>query len=359
MSRRFGIDIDTQVGANKGISLGYATDPSIREEAASGAFVSSFLIYLLESGTVDAAYISKTNIEGEEISAIPYVARTKEEVLDSRTSIYMDFPYFSALDELKDPEIQKVVFVGLPCHFKTLSEIAVKKHWLKEKIFMRIALFCTYSSTRNLISNVLKKEGVNSPEIEKLQFRTGHWRGALTVTKKNGEVIRLPYIPHFGLYMHLFLFTCPRCLSCVDHCGLDADIACGDAWLKELKDHEIKHSIVILRNEKSEGIFNAFCSEGRFHAERASPETVFRAQKRGLIRKVYCVPAFKKLSPLFGFNVKYQGGTLPRWNHYVLAFLLLLNLKIGRSRKITGLIFRLPRCVLYPYVALIKALNSF
>jgi len=343
----------------KQVFLGYSTDETVRGGAASGGFVSAFLIHLLESGQIDAAYVSRTVVEDGKLRGVAKLAETKEDILAARTSIYMDFPFFNNLEAIKDPKYRKVAVVGLPCHLKQLSERAEREPWLKDKLLVTIALFCTCSSTRALIDHVLEREGVDMAQVDQLQFKSGHWRGNLTLRMKDASVVRLPYLKHFGLYMHLFLFACPRCLSCSDHFGRHADIDCGDAFLPELKKHPVKHSIAILRTPGAVPLFQGLLDSGGFTATPLPPERVVKSQKRGVIRKLYGPAAFKRLAPLFGFKVADGGGARPRWNHYLLASLLLLNMRAGRNKTLAKLAFRLPRAVLFPYVLLIKLLNNF
>lgn len=51
------------LGKIKDIFIGYASDPSIREGAASGGIVSALLIYLLNNNVTDGALVSRTVIK--------------------------------------------------------------------------------------------------------------------------------------------------------------------------------------------------------------------------------------------------------------------------------------------------------
>ena len=348
---------ESYLGKTKSCYIGYANDESVRKYAASGGFVSSFLIYLLDKRLIDGAYVSKTYIENGTIKAYSYIAKTKQEILDSRTSIYMDFPYLKNLMELKNQDI-KIAVVGLPCHIRTIEKMEKRFDWLKERIVFKIGMFCSHSSSPELIHQVVNKEGINLDDVDKFYFRRGHWRGFLTFDMKNGEKIQIPYL-NFGLYMNLYFYERMRCLSCNDHTGSYSDISCGDAWLKRLKKHPIKHSMIIIRNQRAQQLFDEFCEEGIFHAEKIAPELIIKTQKRGLIRKKHYIYAYKKLAPIFNLKVSYNGGNYSMWNHYIGAFLLMLNIKISKNEKLMDLIFKIPKPFLYFYVALVKFFMNF
>lgn len=350
-------DKEFYLGRTAACYLGYSTDESIREGAASGGFISSFLIFLLENRIIDGTLISRTYIEDGRLKAESYVAKSKKEVLDCRTSIYMHFPYFRGLNELKYKDM-KIAVVGLPCHLSAVQRMEKKFSWLRDRIVLKIGIFCSHASSPELIHRVLKKEGIDLNLVEKFYFRKGHWRGFLTFDMKDGRTIQIPYLK-FGLYMNLYFHERPSCLSCRDHTGSCSDISCGDAWMKSLKNHPIKHSMVIVRTQRGQGFFRKFCEEGYFSAAEVPASLVIRSQKRGLIRKNHYIYAFKKLSPIFGYKVSYKGDSYARWNHYLGAFLLMLNVKASEKRRVMDVVYRIPKSILYAYVAIVKVFMSF
>lgn len=102
--------------------MGYANDEIIRKDAASGAVVSAILINLLENGIIDGALVSKQVMQNGEIGVKTFIAKSKQEILDCRTSIYMDFPLAKSFKKILDFE-GKVAVVALPCHFKALDKL--------------------------------------------------------------------------------------------------------------------------------------------------------------------------------------------------------------------------------------------
>jgi coenzyme F420-reducing hydrogenase beta subunit len=339
--------------------IGYATDDSVRNKAASGGFVTAFLTYLLKSGTIDGALVCRAKVEGGRLVAYSYVASSEEELKEAQTSVYMDFPYFEAFKS-KIASYSKLAVVALPCQINTITKMAESDPVLAKKIFLKLSLYCSHASEPSLINNLISvRHKINLNEVSRFYFKKGHWRGYTIYEMHDGRIIEKPYLGAFGLYMNLYYYMKTRCLSCDDQTCRKSDISCGDAWLRRLKTHSIKYSMINIRTEIAEEYFDRFLSSGRFKAEQINEKEVIQSQKRGLIRKVHYVYPFKVLGPLFGFKTNYKGNNYARWNHWIGASLLLINIKLSRYPRIMSIILRIPKPILYVYVAIIKFFMNF
>lgn len=339
--------------------IGYATNDIVAANAASGGFVTAFLSYLLEFGIADAAYVCRLNIVDGRLQAQSFVARTVSELLESQTSIYCDLPYFESLRD-KMGASERVVFVGLPCQIHALNRMADRDPDLRRKIVLKVALYCSHATSPDLIHRLaLLRHRVDMGDVQKMYFRKGHWRGNLQYHLKDGSVKQIPYLKAYGLYMNLYLFMRQRCFSCSDHTCTVSDISCGDAWLKRLKVADHKYSMINVRTDVAVKLFEEFAASGRFMAEAIDSGDVLRSQRRGLIRKIHYVYPYKVLARLFGFTSGYRGPNYAKWNHWIGAFFLMSNVWISSHRMAINIVLRLPRSVLYAYVAFIKALMNF
>ena len=337
--------------------LGYAADEEIRRGAASGGVVSAVLIRLLESGMIDGALVSRLTTASGRLEAEPYVARSREEVLAARTSIYMDFPLQRHLLELKDLPGRYAV-VGLPCQLRGLSRMEAKWPELRDKIVYRLGLLCGHASSRRLIDKVLAVKGIAQDEIEEFAFRRGQWRGRSYVRLKDGTELTFPFL-HFGLYQNLWFHCAPRCLACQDHFAEQSDMSFGDAWLRELKSHPIKHSIFLSRNPACTAVLEQMVAQGEIVGKPVEPYTLIRAQKRALIYHKKNIAGRHRVAGLFGMTIPYDGAHKARWNDLIGAFLLLLNVRMSGSPRYSDLLFRVPRVLLYAYLVPIKAMINF
>ena len=74
-------------GVSKDIVLARATDPVLAEVGQDGGLVSAILLYALEHEVIDAALVSYLEGDGSTWKAKPGVARTKEDIIASRSML--------------------------------------------------------------------------------------------------------------------------------------------------------------------------------------------------------------------------------------------------------------------------------
>ena len=352
------ININDFLGDIENCYLGYSLSQNIRRNAASGGIVSSILLYLLESREVDGALVSKISIENGEISSKTFIATTSEEILDCRSSIYFDVSVISNLNQIRNFD-GRLAIVGLPCHLSVFRRIIEKDEKIKNKINLMIGLFCGHNSQKELLDRLIMLKKINKKNIKNIIFRRGHWRGNMYIYFNNGEHISFPF-QDFSLYQNLHFFSLRKCLFCSDHTGELSDISCGDAWLTSLKRNEIKHSIFISRNKKSEKIINNMIENGLISSRKISPFIVFGSQKRSLIYHK-SIKARAKVARLFGMKINVYPETSHdlRWNDLLAAFIVLTNYHLSKSEKFNNVIFHIPRPILYLYLGIFKILTNF
>jgi len=337
--------------------LGYAGDEEVRRGAASGGAVSATLIWLLETGRIDGALVSRLRPRQGRLEPEAFVARTREEILSAQTSIYLDFPlapHFLRLEKLPG----RYAVVALPCQLAHLRKLEQTRPNLADRIAYRLGLLCGHTSSRKLLDKLFAKKGIPQDQIEDFAFRKGHWRGRSYVRLSDGREITFPFL-HFGVYQNLWLHCAPRCLSCEDHFAEQSDMSFGDAWLPELKRHPAKHSIFLSRSPECTALIEEMLAEGALAGEKADPLTLIRAQKRSLIYHKWNIAGRRRVAPLLGMNVAYDGPHRARWNDLVGGFLFLLPVRLSRSDRWTDLLMRLPRPLFYPYIAAMKLMINF
>ena len=345
--------------------IGYSAKQDIRENAASGGVVTTMLVFMLEKGYIDGAFISRQEMIDGKVSAKSFIATTKEEIINSATSIYVNFPLVKYFDQLQKFE-GRLAVVALPCQLHALDKY-IEKHTvqnakqktglkLQEKIVLKISLFCSGTPTQSLVQKILTKNKVNSEEVDKVYFRKGHWRGNTHLSMKDGTDKEFSYLYNICTYKNLYYEMLPRCLSCSNHFGYSGDICCGDVWLKEMKANPIKHTGFVVKSIYAQKIIDEMISEGNIVAEVISPEKVLKSQKRALNFKFLTAAPRNALGDLF--NIKYNGtiSEKHKWNHFLAAFLILLNVKMSKSKVWSKIIFMIPRKILFLYMGFIRVL---
>jgi len=337
---------------------GYAAAQTTRAQAASGGVVSALLIDLLERGEVQGALVSRVEVVNGQIEAHPFIAHTPTEVLQARSSIYMEFPWLKEARHLLAAAEGRVAVVGLPCAIGALRRLEERDPSLQGKIAVHIALVCGRSSSKKLLLEVLARKGIGEADVADIRFREGHWRGRMHVWLRDGSEVTFPF-GEFSVYRNLHFDCQTRCLSCDDPLGEHADIVCGDVWLYELKDRPIKHSLVVSRSPQVTTWLEGMRERGVLRLEEIPPETVFRAQRRTLIPAKRGGPAKARLARLFGYRIRHQGPWRSRWNDYLVAAMVLLNYRWASSPRWRRLIFRLPRPFLKFYLMAMSFFKNF
>ncbi len=337
--------------------LGYANQEELRVRAASGGLVSAVLIYLLERDIIQGALISRIVTRDGLIEAEPFIAQSRQEILSSQSSIYMEFPLMREVRRLAEKVKGHLAIVALPCHLQRLRRWEERDPALAEKISLRIGLVCGRSSSKELLLKVLGQKGVREQDVAAMLFRQGHWRGVMKLWLRDGQEISFPF-QDFSIYRNLHFECEMRCLHCEDPLGDYADLTCGDAWLPELKQHPVKHSIAIARTPEAAAWLDQMIRENYLTMQRVPPETIFRAQRRGLIPMKRGKAAKARLSRLFGLKMNYDGPWRSRWNDYLVAAMVLLNYRLSRSERLNALVFKIPKMLLRAYLMAMSLLKN-
>jgi coenzyme F420-reducing hydrogenase beta subunit/polysaccharide pyruvyl transferase WcaK-like protein len=338
--------------------VGYSSYENIRKGAGSGGMVSSILIHMLENNQIDGALVTKMIMKKGQLSYKSFIATTKKDVLSAQTSIYYDVPILTKLLEIKKFD-GRVAIVGLPCQISTLKKLQKMDKELSTKIPFTIGLFCGHISKVSLIRDLLMKKKIKEKDIKKLYFKKGLWRGETIIELKTGESIKFPSTV-YTTYQNLFFDSAEKCISCNDHTAEQADISCGDVWDFKYKKLGIKHNAVIVRSKKAKSVIYKMIRNKEVNLKTVHPEKIFRAQDRSL-RNHKHIKARAVLSKImFKKEIRYDEEIeRARWNDYLAAFLIIVQMEMAKNKVTRKIIFLIPRKLWYYYMALTKILVSF
>lgn len=215
------------VGSYQKVFASYCKDINLRKACASGGFITSFLCYMLEKGHADAALVSKR----EGTTGHSFLATTKEEIIEAKTSIYAPVDYSVGIKELQETQCKKIIAVGLPCHIQAITNLRKLNKNIDSKVFMTISIVCGKTPTTNAYRYIANKNGIDYDSIISVKNRGEGWPGYMTIKHEKGEY-RISYKSNMSMGMVLSSpFMCnPGCLSCVDGVGITADMSVCDAW---------------------------------------------------------------------------------------------------------------------------------
>ena len=293
---------DILVGNYSNCYTGYATDPKIRYDSASGGLVTTLLIFALEEGMIDGALVTRMSKENP-LEPEPFIARTREEIISAAKSKYCPVPANTILSEIIKEEGRFAV-VGLPCHIQGVRKAEMVNKELKEKIVLHLGLFCNHTPSFLATEYILRNMRVKKQEVKKLDYRGEGWPGSLKIGLENRELpISLSdyWESGFGSF-----FYPRRCLSCIDALSELADISFGDAWLPEFRDDKLGQSIVISRTGVGQQILERAMRQGAIALAEMDPTEIkqsqgilLRRRKAGANAHMSFLRLFRKKTPVY------------------------------------------------------------
>ncbi len=272
---------DILIGNYLNCHIGHATDSNIRYNSSSGGLVTALLIYALEEQMIDGALVTRMK-KDKPLEPEPFIARTKDAVIEAAKSKYCPVPANIVLKEILQSD-GKFAVVGLPCHLHGIRKAEQVNEKLRERIVLHIGLFC--GTSKNFLGTEfqLRRMGISGEEVAKLDYRGEGWPGSLTVELRNGQR-KLSKLSHY--YDSKFCSFVPwRCSVCTDQASELADISLGDAWLPEVKETDkVGTSIIVSRNKTGGDILQQAGNRAEIELSPIRAEKVIESQ-RGFLGK--------------------------------------------------------------------------
>ncbi|WP_230742898.1 Coenzyme F420 hydrogenase/dehydrogenase, beta subunit C-terminal domain [Methanooceanicella nereidis] len=269
--------MDVFIGNYLNCYTGYSNDEKTRSDSTSGGLVTGLLIYALESGIIDGALVTRMS-RTDQLIPEPFIARTKEDIIDASGSKYCPVPLNALLKEvISSKKGEKFAVVGLPCHIHGMKKASSVFKELNDKIVLYIGLFCNHTPNFFALPSILDRMNIKKDDITKINYRHNGWPGFITVTAAEKEY-KIPFSDGWSI-MGSYLFYPKRCLLCSDGLAELSDISFGDAWLPEYMKDKAGTSIAISRSDKADYLINKMSASGRITIGRIDAEKVAVSQK--------------------------------------------------------------------------------
>ncbi len=211
-----------------------SSDDEVFRAGYVGGRVSTILIHALEEALIDAALTTDWG-EGNVLSVgSGRTCRDRASVLECSSSKYLFSPVLTLLKEVqRDPDIERIAVVGLPCHIQALRNMQSDKSASRytEKVVYALSLNCgapnlTDENWRSLIGRIMgvSGEGISRVDIRKVKGRTLRFR----VRMKDGtESVRDRPLSEYMRMIRRYP-RWPRCDLCIDYSGELSDISFGN-----------------------------------------------------------------------------------------------------------------------------------
>lgn len=205
---------------------GWATDPDLRHRAASGGALSAVLVYLLQSGMVDAVWQTAAAIDPPQANRA-VVSTDAAEVLAAAGSRYAPSSPLAGLPKALASGM-RYAFVGKPCDAAALRALASRDAKIAACFPVILSFFCAGVPSAAGGRALLAAMGADPAQVTGFRYRGMGWPGKAVATLADGSTREMTYHDSWGLILSRHVQN--RCKICADGTGGAADLAFGDAW---------------------------------------------------------------------------------------------------------------------------------
>jgi len=303
--------VDSLIGNYFSIYHGHSTDCSIRNNSSSGGLITQILIFALEEGIINGALVTRMKKDNP-LEPEPFIARTKEEIIEASKSKYCPVPANIALREImRSKDGDKFAVVGLPCHIQGIRKLEKVNRKFKNKIVLHMGIVCNHAPSFFATKFLMRKNRVKYEELQNIDYRGNGWPGGMQITKKNGDKIFLPEFSedYWGGPLNSFFFP-SRCLLCNDKICELSDASFADAWTPELMRKDNKGtSLIISRNKRFEDILTNMILIKMIELEKSNETLPYRSQ--GLYKVKKRLSARMRIFELLGKKLPEYNQDIP------------------------------------------------
>jgi coenzyme F420 hydrogenase subunit beta len=275
----FGAEANTNglIGNYKRISIAHCTDETIRQSGASGGLLTGTLLYLLETGKITGAVVLTMDKEYP-WRAVPKIARTAAEILESAQSKYVISPVNTILDEVAKEE-GPLAYVGLPHQVFAIRKLQQLRHPSVQAIRYIFGPFFGNELSGSSVDAFLKKFHATKEDVTDFSYRAGEWPGFLQAKLKDGRTVRLPKF--HANYLIPFHITDNSLLS-HDLTNEFTDLSGGDAWAPKYEERGKGFSMLITRTAQGNDLITEMEESGKLELHDISEEEAVQMQSHGL-----------------------------------------------------------------------------
>lgn len=207
---------------------GYATDPALRLAASSGGVLSAILVYLLDSGTIDAVVTNGPD-PIHPVRNKTRVVTDSAGVMAAAGSRYApSAPLAGLAGYLAENRAtgRRFALVGKPCDAAALRAVATRDPEVAVTFPVILSFFCAGVPSHAGGEAVLA--ALDAAGATAFRYRGMGWPGQATATLPDGSERSMSYADSWGGILSKHVQH--RCKICADGTGVAADLVCADAW---------------------------------------------------------------------------------------------------------------------------------
>lgn len=276
---------DSRIGYYNEIYAGHVAEGEYRKNGSSGGVVTWVLHELMAQNHIDAViHVGEVNKVGELFGY--KISHSKEEIRSHSKSRYYPVHISDVMKEVKLNNL-RYAFVGVPCFVKAVRLLALNDPIIAERIKYCIAIFCGHLKTKAFSEMIGWQQGVPPNMLGGIDFRVKTPnlpanRYSIQVSKtddaKTRKLTPVQANKLYGMDWGLGYFKPKACDWCDDIAGETADLACGDAWLKEFDSDPGGNNILVARNGLISKLLEVGVREGRLQLQIQTVEKVYESQ---------------------------------------------------------------------------------
>ncbi len=239
-------EIHEVAGISEETVLARATDPELNSAGQDGGLVSALLIYALEHDIIDAALVSALEGDGTTWKAVPAVARTRQDVLDTAGSRYTYSANPLAYAEALEGGAERIALVGMGCQASAPPVMAARKAGkVARRFVLSIGLMCSKTFDDAIFPELFESRyGLAREHIVKMNIK-----GVFQVWMRDGSYHEIPL-------KEAHAFTREGCNTCPDFAAEHADISTGGIGAF----HD--WTLTLIRTERGREIFSKLLEAG-------------------------------------------------------------------------------------------------
>jgi len=326
---------------------GYAPDPGMRWDGASGGMLTRTLCKLLELDIVDHVITVSPNPDPEKLFHYVIVSKP-DDVKRCAKSAYYPVEISEALRYVQQNKGRYAV-VGLPCVCKAIRLAQKKSKKLRDRIHVILGLVCGKQQSKYYTQRVCRMAGMTESPVS-VCFRNKREGDPATnlifsAFSNDGTKFEIQCIEGVSKLWADGWYTLKSCYWCDDLFAECADATFMDAWLPEYSSDSKGTSLVITRRPE------IVLQEDTLHA--ISIDQIIRSQQGVLFAKRKGLAAILLLNRLFSkrtlkkrnflnSRVQWSRKVILHLNQYIISRLVRSNMHEGTltlNRK-TALYFK-------------------
>jgi coenzyme F420-reducing hydrogenase beta subunit len=272
------------IGHYKSLYAGHVTDDSLRLKTTSGGIITWTLLQLFNKKLIDGVIHVKTKKTVGKIFEYG-ISTTPEEIVNGAKSRYYPIEISEVIDIIRNSD-KKFAFVGLPCFTKAVRKIALNDQTISDKIPYFIGLVCGHLKSKAFSEYVGWQAGVHPTNLKYIDFRhkiadrpANNYGIEIENDKEEKKV--LVARDTLGTNWGLGYFKYEACDFCDDIFSETADLAVGDAWLKNYTVDSKGNSVVITRNAVIDNIIKEGIDLNAIKLDSLTDEEMRKAQGGG------------------------------------------------------------------------------